>query len=148
VERDVRRLLGELQHGGDLACREIGSVLERKQVTVTLLEVRDSTGDDQAPKRVILQIGRIGDAECGVVRLGAGRGRVTDAAAGDSDQPAHRLSPRRVIARAVAEGTLEHLARNVLRFGAVADAVRDIGVNPADQPARVTERIHGHLHAL
>ena len=58
---------------------------------------------------------------------------IVDAAPRDPDQPGQRLSPGGVVALPVAQSALEDLARDVLRIRPVAQAVRDIRVDPPDQ---------------
>ena len=70
--------------------------------------------------------------------------RLVDAAARDPDEPADRLALGGVERVAVAQRADEGLVRHVLGVGAVAQAVGDVGVHPADQGLGIAQRVGRH----
>ena len=66
---------------------------------------------------------------------------LADLSSRDPDQPGGRVALASVEAVAVAKRAFEGRRRDVLGIGAVADPVRDVRVDAADQRLRVGERI-------
>src|SRR5581483_4870964 len=143
VERDLDRVRAQLEQLSDLARGEVGAVAERDELAVALVEPRHRLAELKPAERALLvplarALRRLVDR-----RLPAERG-VGDAAADDADEPGGRIAAARVEARAVAERTLEGLARDVLGVRPVADPVGDVRVDARDQRPRVGERVASH----
>src|SRR5262249_18549507 len=134
LERDLdgmRLLAGDLCY---LLRGQVGTEAKRDELAARLVELRDRGTEGQTANR-------IGGKSAGrrrvrrlveLVRRAPER-EIGEAAAGDADQPADRRALRRVVAVPVAERTGKGLARDVLGVGPVADPVRDVGVDRADQ---------------
>ena len=73
---------------------------------------------------------------------------VVDASPRYPEQPRDGLPTRRVEGLAVAQRSLERVARHVLGVGAIPDPVRDVGVDASDQWFGILEWIDPHRQPL
>src|SRR5436190_5186982 len=141
VEGDLDRIRPQAQLLADLPRGQVGAVPERDQLLVAGVEPLDRVPERQPPDGFFLEVagrrlrGRLRH------RLGGWRDGIDDAPAGDSDQPRDRLALPMVVAVAIAQRSLEHIARDVLSIRAVTDPVGDVRIDPADERFRISERI-------
>jgi hypothetical protein len=138
VQRHLDRVRAHPEVLADLPGGEIGAVAERDQLTIVPAESLDHPREVDAERYVALGSGLLRQL---VDRRQATGRDVVHGAPRNPDQPGGGRPFSRVIARAVANRTLEDVGRRVLRVGPLTQSVGAVGIDALDQRLGIGERV-------
>jgi hypothetical protein len=138
VKRHMNGIRGHTQHGGNLACAQVGSVAQRDQLPVSRAKAADRTVNGESVDHARFEVvrrDRLVNPRCGQpfgVSSLQGSPR-------DSDQPGDRFAFPAVVSVPIAHRPLENFTRYIFGVRALSDPISHVRVDAPNKGFRVSE---------